>query len=162
MMSDSAAENRPTAESWDTYWRGASIGTAYSSGGVNHPAIVAFWDEVFAAVKQHQPSPRILDVASGSGAVVERNHRAFGTDIPPLTCLDVSAGAVRAVTKRWAGVRGIVADARAIPLASGSIDVAASQFGVEYAWLEAIREILRLVARGGRIALLIHHRAGGI
>ena len=29
-------------QSWDNYWQGSGDAGAYSSGGVNHPAILAF------------------------------------------------------------------------------------------------------------------------
>jgi SAM-dependent methyltransferase len=59
-------------------------------------------------------------------------------------------------------VHGIVADARAIPLVSARFNIVTSQFGIEYAGLDAIDEILRLIAPGGRLAMLVHHRSGGI
>lgn len=55
-----------------------------------------------------------------------------------------------------------MADARAVPLESGSYDIVTSQFGIEYAGLDAINEIARLPVSGGRLALLLHHRHGGI
>lgn len=153
-----ADTNSQAAESWDLYWRGAGDG-AYASQGVNHPAFVAFWDEAFTAVRANSAAPRLLDLAAGAGAVIDRAYRAFGSEMP-VACLDVSPGAICVVTSRWPAVSGIVADARAIPLATGHFDLVTSQFGVEYAGPEAFREMLIPVARGGRIALLIHHSSG--
>ncbi len=41
-------------------------------------------------------------------------------------------------------------------------DVVTSQFGIEYAGLDAIDEAMRLVSTHGQLAMLIHHRHGGI
>ena len=150
------------ADSWDTYWHGTGDVGAYSSGGVNHPAILSFWDEFFQGVKQDYNEPKIIDIASGNGAVVERALATFGAEQPDFTCLDVSDAAIKNIRDRFPQVDGIVTDARSIPLDSGSFDIATSQFGVEYAGLEAINEVARLPASGGRLALLLHNKAGSI
>lgn len=157
-MSDSS----PIAQSWDAYWQGTGDIGAYSSGGVNHPAIRTFWDEFFQAVKHDYGVPSIIDIASGNGAVIERALTAFGEDQAHFTCLDVSDAAIANIRSRFPSVRGIIADARSIPLDSDGFDIATSQFGVEYAGLEAINEAARLVTEGGRLALLLHNQSGSI
>lgn len=161
-MNDPRSDSRPLAESWDTYWQGTRDGAASTSGGVSHPVILAFWDAFFKAIRTQFDSPRIIDIACGNGALVERAKTAFDGELPDITCLDVSAGAIGNLEQRFPGVHGIVADARSIPLESGHFDVATSQFGVEYAGLEAVDEAARLVAPGGQLALLLHHHAGRI
>ena len=74
----------------------------------------------------------------------------------------LSASAIATLEQRFPEVHGIVANARSIPLASGHYDIATSQFGIEYAGLDAIDEVLRLIAPAGELALLLHHRSGGI
>ncbi len=150
------------SKSWDTYWRRAAHGAAYSSGGDNHPAILTFWNEFFKAASGAYNTPRIIDIASGSGAVVECAVSAFGGQLADFTCLDVSAPAIRKLEERFPAVRTIVADACKIPLDSASYDIATSQFGIEYAGPEAIKEVARLVAPGGQLALLLHHQASSI
>lgn len=150
------------ADSWDTYWHGTGDVGAYSSGGARHPAILAFWEAFFADVKQDYNKPRIIDIASGNGAVVERALAVFGDEQPDFTCLDVSDAAIANIRDRFPQVDGIVTDARSIPLDSGSFNIATSQFGVEYAGLEAIDEAARLLASSGRLALLLHSQAGSI
>ena len=151
----------PAAEGWDHYWQGAS-GAAFSSQGLSHPAIAAFWEAVFAAVRENCPAPRVLDLAAGSGAIVDCAYRALGPETPWIVCLDVSPRAIRTLMNRWPAVHGLVADARAIPVAAGQFDIVTSQFGVEYAGPAAFREMLLPVAPDGQIALLLHHRSGGI
>jgi SAM-dependent methyltransferase len=59
-------------------------------------------------------------------------------------------------------VHGLVCDARSIPLQSETFDIVTSQFGVEYAGVEAIEEAARLLAPGGCLALVLHIREGRI
>lgn len=159
-MGDRESDSSEITQSWDTYWHGTGDVGAYSSGGVSHPTILAFWKEFFQTVKRDYAAPVIIDIASGNGAVVEHALAAFGD--PDITCLDVSDAAISNIRNRFPRVRGMVADACAIPLDSGGFDVATSQFGVEYAGLEAIDEAARLVSPGGWLALLLHNQAGSI
>ncbi len=161
-MINSKSDSSQAEQSWDTYWHGTGVAGAYSSGGANHPAILTFWDEFFQTVKRDYAAPAIIDIASGNGAVVERALAAFGDEKTDITCLDVSDSAITNIRNRFPHVRGMVADARVIPLDSGDFDVVTSQFGVEYAGLEAIDEAARLLAPGGRLALLLHYQAGDI
>ena len=161
-MNKHKSDDTQVADSWDTYWHGTGDVGAYSSGGVNHPAILAFWDEFFAGVKRNYDTPKVIDIASGNGAVVERALAVYGNELPDFTCLDVSDAAISNIRERFPQVNGIVADALDIPSESGSFDIATSQFGVEYAGVEAINEVARLLASGGQLALLIHTQAGSI
>ncbi len=161
-MTDPKSDSSPVAESWDTYWHGTGDVGAYSSGGVSHPVILSFWDDFFQSVKRHYGAPKIIDIASGNGAVVERALAVFGNEQPNFTCLDVSDAAITNIRNRFSSVRGVIADACSMPLDTGAFDIATSQFGVEYAGLEAIDEAARLVAPGGRLALLLHSQAGSV
>lgn len=161
-MAGNEADSEPIAESWDTYWLSARDGAAYSGGGTSHPLVLQFWAEFFEHARSKYKKPRIIDVASGNGAVLDCARSAFGASVAHFTCLDISASALATLEQRFPQVHGIVADARSIPLESGSYDIATSQFGIEYAGLDAIDEVVRLVAPGGELALLLHHRMGGI
>ena len=161
-MNGSQTDSGQVAASWETYWQGTGKAGAYASGGVSHPAILAFWDEFFRTVQQVYGAPGIIDIASGNGAVVERALAVLGGERPQFTSLDVSAVSIENIRSRFPGVRGLIADARSIPLDSGGFDVVTSQFGVEYAGVEAIEEAARLVAAQGRLALLLHSKASSI
>ena len=161
-MNQDKSDSSQVASNWDTYWHGTGDVGAYSSGGITHPAILAFWDEYFGGVKSKYNIPKIIDIASGNGAVVERALAILGDQQSDFTCLDVSEAAIGNIRDRFPQVNGIVSDACDIPLDSGNFDVATSQFGVEYAGLEAISESARLLASGGQIALLLHIKAGSI
>jgi ubiquinone/menaquinone biosynthesis C-methylase UbiE len=158
----SQSDTSPAAGGWDTYWHGAGHGGAFSSGGTSHPLVLSFWKDFFSRAREDFVSPRIVDIASGSGAVVDCARKAFDDAPASFTCVDISQSAIATLVERFPGVTGIVADARSIPLESDSYDIVTSQFGIEYAGLEAVNEVARLPVRGGRVALLMHHRSGGI
>jgi SAM-dependent methyltransferase len=152
----------PPATGWDTYWQGAGSGAAFSRGGTSHPVVLSFWGSFFAKVREDYVRPRVADIASGSGAVVDCALSTLGGDPAVFTCVDISEAAIDALVTRLPHVKGIVADASNVPLESESFDIVTSQFGIEYAGLDAIDEIARLPAAGGTLALLLHHRNGGI
>lgn len=168
-MDEQPRDSAAIAESWSAYWRGARgardgedghVGQAWSSGGSGHPAVAAFWQEVFAFARDLNPSPRLLDLASGSGAVADAAAAAFEAGSAAITCVDISPAAVEILGRRHPEAGCLVADARALPFPSGSFDVVTSQFGIEYAGAEALDEALRTVSAGGLLALLVHCRDG--
>ena len=140
----------PATRGWDTYWKGTRDADSYASGGVRHPAITAFWDATLPKLLAAGDNPRILDIATGSGAVVESLFLQATDATPDITCVDISAAAIDSVRERYPGVTGIVADALS------------SQFGVEYAGMGALDEAARLLAPGGELAMLMHIRPGMI
>jgi len=154
------SENLPLIESWDTYWQGALTSGAYTGGGSTHPLVLGFWDDYFQKVGGREDKPRIIDIASGNGAVVGCASSVLSGSLPEFTCLDVSDSAISMLEERYPGVHGVVADAANIPLESASYDIATSQFGVEYAGIDALNEVVRLIAPGGELALLLHYRDG--
>lgn len=155
-------EHAPVIESWDTYWQGAGATDAFTGGGAAHPLVGAFWVHYFSNIRARGDEPRVIDIASGSGAVVECASTVFVDGLPDFTCLDVSDAAIRMLEERFPGVHGVVSDAASVALDSGSYDIVTSQFGVEYAGLDAVDELLRLLATSGELALLLHHRDGVI
>lgn len=161
-MIDPTSDSSQLTKNWDAYWHGTGDIGAYSSGGVSHPAIKSFWTDFFAGVKQDLSAPVMLDIASGNGAIVESALQTFDSEEIDISCVDVSDSAIKNIQNRFADVHGVLADARDIPSKSERFDVVTSQFGVEYAGLEAIDEAVRLLAPGGRLALLLHNETGSI
>jgi SAM-dependent methyltransferase len=161
-MTDHNSEPSQVAEVWNNYWQGGPNDAASAGRGARHPIILSFWDEYFRAIKDQYETPKIIDIASGNGAIVNCAKIAFGAQPVDFTCLDVSSSAISLVKQLFPGVHGVVADAGSIPLDSGRYDIATSQFGIEYAGLDAIDEVTRLIAPGGQLALLLHSRPGAI
>jgi len=159
-MTMEAVDSRNAAQSWDAYWRGTAEAGAWSAGGVNHPAIEAFWNDRFSALQQESGHTAMLDVASGNGAVIECAARAFAEDALELTCVDISGPALANLQERFPQARGLVCDAASLPLEAAQFDLVTSQFGIEYAGPGAIDEAIRVLTPGGWLVLVLHHRAG--
>jgi len=105
-------------------------------------------------------SPRVLDLATGTGDLaidIARMHpdaRVIGLD-PSRQMLAIAAAklARRGLTGRIALVRG---DAQRLPYRDGEMDAATIAFGIRNVpdRPAALREMARVVRRGGRIAIL--------
>ena len=150
------AKDSQTTRAWDTYWKGAREAEAYSSGGVSHPLVASFWDDTLGESLGARDHTRVLDIATGSGAVVERLTQLSGDSQFDITCVDISGAAIGGVLSRFPEVGGVVADASSVPLDSSAYDLITSQFGIEYAGPSAFDEAARLLAPGGSLILLMH------
>ena len=151
-----------TNNGWDSYWQGAGSTSAYSADGSVHPSIAGFWSEFYQSSKALFDSPRIVDLASGSGALVQSAFDAFGQDATEITCVDISGKAIDSIREKYPAVNAVVGDAAETGLPSHAFDVVTSQFGVEYAGKSAIEEAVRLLAQNGRLACLFHHAGSSI
>ncbi len=107
---------------------------------------------------------RVLDVAAGSGNIALAAARRWcdvtATDYVPEL---LERARERARAERLA-MTIEVADAEALPYATGSFDVVTSTFGVMFApdQARAAQELMRVVRRGGRIGLANWTPAGFI
>jgi SAM-dependent methyltransferase len=161
-MNDTNSDPAPANRSWNQYWRGTKDGPSLAIGGANHPRLDQFWQEFFLSARTESRPIKIVDIASGDGAVVDFVFKVFSGETADVTCIDISEHAIEILVKRFPRVNGVVANALRIPLESNSFDIVASQFGVEYAGVAAFSEAARLVAPGGQLASLVHHRSGAI
>jgi ubiquinone/menaquinone biosynthesis C-methylase UbiE len=161
-MAGNSSTVSKTNESWDVYWQGARTNNALKGSEINHPDVSWFWNTFFAQINQDYVNPRIVDIASGNGAVVESALAVFSDKQSEITALDTSAVAIENIHSRFPSVKGIVADACTMPFDIGSFDIVTSQFGLEYAGQEAIFEAARILAKGGQLALLLHTDTGSI
>lgn len=155
-------QNNKTAESWDAYWQGDGSSHAYSSSGVNHAAISQYWRTLLERLVTEDNTSTMVDLASGNGALPELAIATFGETDLEISALDVSSSAIENIKARMPSVKGIVADAEKLPSAIGEFDLVTSQFGIEYAGLNAINAAHTLVAPGGLLALMIHCKDGAI
>lgn len=153
------SESSSVAADWDTYWRGSAGGASFSSDGVDHPLVRQFWVDTFTSFLD-KGELRLLDVASGVGAVVDVAREVLGEDGFEATCLDTSEAAIESLTANMPYVTGLVASASEMPLPDGAFDLVTSQFGVEYAGLDAVGEMARVTAPGGSLVLLMHLEGG--
>jgi SAM-dependent methyltransferase len=128
----------------------------WSLGRYEHTA-AQLLDAARAVVDRADPAPgeAVLDVGCGTGnaalLAAERGARVTGVD-PAARLLEVA--------RKQAAARGLDAafvagEAAALPVADGAVDVVLSVFGVIFATdaEAAAREIARVTAPGGRVAL---------
>jgi hypothetical protein len=81
-MTNEKSEPLPVIESWDTYWQGAQASVAYTGCGSSHPQVLSFWDDYFRDVQGGDGEPKIIDIASGNGAVARGLDRRAGLIVP--------------------------------------------------------------------------------
>lgn len=143
---------------WSDYWQKDSAdGEVFvSAEGEQHPALADFWQAQFATI---EAGARVIDLASGAGSIyahLPAEHRL------QLSAVDISEVALLALRKRFPQVSILVCSADAIPLHDASFEVVVTQFGIEYAGIDAFAEAGRLVAPGGRFVGLCHIKDGYI
>ena len=159
-MSDSTPSSSGPANEWDQFWKGSAGAHAYSAGGSKHPVLQQFWRDQYTSSLSEYPHGRMIDLCGGTGAVLSAAEGLSVSEGTELISLDISVSALELLVENYPYVRAIAADAAHVPLASESMDVVSSQFGVEYAGEQAIGEVARLPRAGGKLALVLHHSGG--
>lgn len=110
------------------------------------------------------PGDRWLDLACGTGAVAERaaaaGARVTGVDLAPVL---VETAKERAAERRL-DIEYVVGDAEALAFPDGSFDKVSSTCGIMFSpdHEAAARELARVTAPGGRIALANWTPTGGL
>ncbi|MGI9293795.1 MAG: class I SAM-dependent methyltransferase [Pseudomonadales bacterium] len=164
-MTDGDDQQQRVASDWDVYWRGTHENIAHQEGGVQDIVLAQFWEEVFQQQLATEKPCHLLDLACGNGAVTRFAHRAAQrVASSPMTtcCLDYSTSAVLELKKRYPDAQCVAADALRAPFADQSFNIVGSQFGLEYAGVEAVGEAARLVAPQGMLAAIMHLKYGAI
>lgn len=135
----------------DTGARGTWAGGDYARVG-NRWLLVS---ELLCETAGIRPGERVIDVATGTGNTALAAARRFadvtGVDYVPALLEHARARAAAEGLE----ARFETGDALALPHPDGAFDVAVSTFGVQYVpdQERAAAELLRVVRRGGRIAL---------
>jgi SAM-dependent methyltransferase len=158
-----AALPDPVRDAWSRHWAtGAPHSCVGSFGTLYGGDIARFWREVHADT---EAGARVLDVATGNGAVLQlllSLRPALDCRLTGVDAADPAPGWVQALPdgqRTRVDLRGSV-DAAALPFPDGSFDLVTSQYGIEYARVDAaLGELLRVRAPAGRVALVLHHAA---
>lgn len=145
-------------EDWSGYWQDENPeGEVFANlEGRKNPAVVAFWQQQLANAPTKS---RIIDLAAGAGSIF--NHLVLSESIEWHAC-DLSHAALVQHRRRTPGVLLCASSADRLPYRPGHFDVVLSQFGLEYAGLEAFSEAASLVRPGGSMSLLCHIENGFI
>jgi len=159
--------SRPEANeaTWTRFWDSGSV-TAFFGKDENYSAdFVAFWRRVLA-----DPVDQIIDLGCGNGALTwivdeilnhpEPTTRILGVDlaaIDPFAVLDKN----REDFPNVSFLGGISIDA--MPLEDDSVDVAISQYGIEYADTERVLpELGRVLKPTAKLAFILHDEQSAI
>ncbi len=147
-----------TDQGWADYWQHDGDGgeVFVNAKGERHPALAEYWGAVFANVPDNAA---VIDIASGAGSIFAHLPAGHGLD---LFAADIAAEALKALTDRIPGVTSTLCSADAVPYGDGRFELVVSQFGIEYAGVNAFTEAARLVAPGGRLSCLCHVEDGYI
>ena len=140
-------------QAWLDYWKGSSQIGGDHVGGAGHPKFESFWQDYIKAMPSSDC--RVLEVACGDGNVIS----AFAQQMPAQTTLyasDIAHTALVRLRHKQPRVNAFACNLLdGLPVGS-EVDLLVSQFGVEYAGLEAINNCISAVADKGAIALLMH------
>lgn len=163
-MSRSASPGRRTGWHWSEYWQSgrSEIMTVDTAGGS-----VAFdpgpaWRDFFGSFED---GARLLDLATGGGHVARLAHetaiaqgRQFDILGVDYADLGPSGGEIAPGLRLMGGV-----PLEQLPFPAEWFDGASSQFGIEYADTRlALGELARVLKRGGRARMLIHHAGSAV
>lgn len=158
------APDRPAAlraQIWTRYWAtGARHSCAGSFGDAYGGAIGAWWQQVFSELRADE---RVLDLATGSGAVLQLGLRHCPSQ--QVNWQGIDAGQVEPAWMRTLPEAQALrvqihpgVSAESLPFPATSFDLVTSQFGVEYSDLsQSIAEVRRVLRPRGRLRCILHH-----
>lgn len=132
---------------WTGYWLGAGRGSGCLPGAPAplNAALAATWAAFADALP---PAAQVLDIATGSGAVVVALTALRGD----IVAIGVDNAGLPA---SGLDLRGDI-DAAALPFADASFDAVSSQFGIEYCAPAALTEAARVLRPGGALGFVVH------
>ncbi len=145
---------------WSDYWQSdGKEGEVFVNSKGERPAYIAdYWS---TQLELAPDSGSVLDIASGAGSIYESLTQERRAKLS-LFASDLSKKALDILLSRFPEAKAVVCSSLEIPYESQSFDMVVSQFGVEYAGVEAFREAARLVAPGGYLEILSHYQDGYI
>ncbi len=143
-------------QAWSDYWSERPSGCLPEASSPLDRAFRDEWHRVAAALPERA---RLLDLASGNGAVLRWLIEARADlDLTGVDLADPLPPPPPGVSAMLGGVA-----MESLPFDSSSFDAITSQFGLEYGNLDpCAAEAARVLRAGGIFALVTHHAAGPI
>jgi ubiquinone/menaquinone biosynthesis C-methylase UbiE len=131
--------------------------TAYESLFV--PGLFEQWTAKVANAAGIQPGQRVLDVACGTGVLARHVARRVGAS-GTVAGLDPSPGMLTVAHRHAPAVDWRRGTAESLPFDARSFDAVVSQFGLMFFTdrPQAVREMMRVLTPGGRIAVAVWDR----
>lgn len=120
------------------------------------PALFEEWVDPVLDAAQVGPDDRVVDVACGTGVLARGARRRVGED-GAVVGVDPGPGMLAVAEKIDPAVEWKRGVAEELPLPDGSFDAVVSQFGMMFFTdrIGAVREMLRVLDNGGRIAVAV-------
>lgn len=145
-------------DTWQKYWSEDAefVQVFTDKQGNKNQSLVNHWDAVFSKLND---DACVLDLASGASSLFrdyENSQR--------LKCManDISETALERLKRDLPYVETICAPIEKIKIQENSVDLLCSQFGFEYAGIESIQHLARLMKPQGTIQLISHYTGGYI
>ncbi len=120
------------------------------------PALFQQWGEVVADAAGIGTGDRVLDVACGTGALTCAAARRTGGD-GSVVGVDINEAMLAVARRKPQAVQWHHGEAESLPFPDGSFDAVVSQFGFMFFadQIAALREMLRVLRPGGRLAVAV-------
>ncbi|HEY7518057.1 MAG TPA: methyltransferase domain-containing protein [Methylomirabilota bacterium] len=120
------------------------------------PALFRQWAPRVVAAARVQPGQRVLDVACGTGVLAREAASRVGP-AGRVAGLDANRGMVTVASRLEPRVQWRTGTAEALPFPDASFDAVVSQFGLMFFSdrIRALREMLRVLRPGGRLAIAV-------
>jgi ubiquinone/menaquinone biosynthesis C-methylase UbiE len=153
------ASSQSESSAWKNYWREDRLAACMPDDPAASATIERHWRAFFESL---EPGSRLLDVATGNGVLLvwaaqaapDSGLQSVGVDladIDPQRFLPQHRDLLQGV--RFLGNTA----AEALPFENGEFDVLISQYGIEYAELDAaMSEAARVLRPGGQLYCLAH------
>jgi SAM-dependent methyltransferase len=134
----------------------AQIDAANAYEALFVPALFGQWAPKVVDAAQIQPGQRVLDVACGTGILGREVASRMGSS-GCVAGVDPSPGMVAVAKQLASAVEWREAVAESLPFPDHSFDAVVSQFGLMFFTdrRQALREMLRVLAPGGRLAVAV-------
>lgn len=134
----------------------AQIDAAKAYDGLMVPALFGEWASTVADAARIRPQESVLDLACGTG-ILAREVLSYTGAAECVTGLDQNAGMLEVARQLAPGVEWRQGVAESLPFPDAFFDVVVSQFGLMFFndRSEALREVLRVLRPGGRVAFAV-------
>lgn len=160
-------------DEWNAYWRDGRVAACRSDDeGLYQGAIGQYWQQVFASLN---PGARILDLATGNGALAEvavkqAQTATENTSSEPYFSFigvdqaDIAPPILDQVDQKICALKFYPQTSNeSLPFADHLFDQVTAQYGVEYGDLaQTLRETCRVLKADGQLNWVCHWRPGTV